>query len=381
MILSEDQEQFQRATREFVQRAILPHSAEWEEARGFPREVLSEIGRMGLFSVTVPPEWGGIGADYVSFALTQMEIAAGDGALSTLVGGQNSVICMPLVTYGTDEQRERYVKKVASGEMLGAFALTEPHCGSDASDLKTVAIRTSNGWRIDGVKQFITSASIADFVIVFAKTDSLAGQRGISAFVLPTSTPGFRVTRVEKKMGQNASDTCDVVFDGVEVGDDALVGDVGQGYKVALSNLEGGRIGTASHCVGMARAALEIAIAYAKERVTFGKPIAQHQAVALRLGEMATMVTAAEQVVLHAAALKTAGRFCLTEASMAKLFASEVAERVASEAIQTLGGNGYMTDYHVERIYRAARGAKIYEGTNDIQKLVISRALTGLSAF
>lgn len=381
MILTEEQERFKSVAHEFVQRAVAPYAADWEEARAFPRDVLREMGRMGFMSVTVSPEWGGAGADYVSYALTLMEIGAGDGALSTLVSGQNSVTCMPLLTYGTNEQRDRYLRGVSSGNMLGAFALTEPHGGSDASDLKTRAVRTSKGWRIDGVKQFITSASISDFVILFAKTDPAAGKRGVSAFVFPTSTPGFKVLRVEKKMGQNASDTCEVIFDGVEVGDDALLGSEGQGYKIALSNLEGGRIGIASQCVGMARAALEHAVAYAQQRVTFGKPIAQHQAVALRIGEMATRVTSAEQLVLHAAALKTAGLPCSTEAAMAKLYASEVAERVASDSVQTLGGNGYMAGSHVERIYRAARGPKIYEGTNDIQKLVISRALTGLSAF
>jgi alkylation response protein AidB-like acyl-CoA dehydrogenase len=378
--LTEDQERFQLAVRKFVHNAVAPHAAEWEESRGFPRDLLREIGRMGFLSVTVPPEWGGVGADYVSCALTLMEIGAGDGALAVLVSAHNSVLCMPLVTYGTDAQRERYVRKVTTGEMLGAFALTEPHGGSDASDLRTTAVRYGKGWRIDGVKQFISSASIADFVLVFAKTDPAAGKRGVSAFVFPTSTPGYRVTRVEKKMGLNATDTCEVLFDGVEVGDDALVGEVGQGYKIALSNLEGGRIGVAAQCVGIARSALEHAVAYAKERVTFGKPIAQHQAVAVRLGDMATRVTAAEQLVLHAAALKDAGRPCHVEASMAKLLASEVAERVASDAVQTLGGNGYMAGYPVERIYRSARAPKLYEGTNDIQKLLISRALTGMSA-
>jgi butyryl-CoA dehydrogenase len=381
MILSEEHEQFQLAVREFVRRAVLPHAADWAQACAFPESLLREVGEMGFLSVTVPQEWGGVGADYISYALTMMELAAGDGALVTMASGQNSVICMPLVTYGTDWQRERYLRRVTAGKALGAFALTEPHGGSDASDLKTRAVRTAKGWRIDGVKQFISTASISEFVIVFAKTDPAAGKRGVSAFVFPTSTPGFRVTRIEKKMGLTASDTCEVVFDGVEVGDEALLGQEGQGYKIALSNLEGGRIGIAAQSVGLARAALEHAVAYAKERVTFGKPIAQHQAIALRLGEMATRVTAAEQLVLHAAALKSAGKPCLVEASMAKLLASEAGESVASDAVQTLGGNGYMAGYHVERIYRDARGPLIYEGANDIQKLVISRALTGLSAF
>jgi len=381
MILTEEQEHFQMAVREFVQRVVKPFADDWEEARGYPAGLFRELGQMGLLGVTVSPEWGGTGADYVCYALTLIEIAAGDGSLGLTVSGHNSVVCMPLMSFGNDAQRERYLRPATSGEQLGCFALTEPHGGSDAADLKTRAVRTANGWRIDGVKQFISTASIADFVVVFAKTDPGAGKRGVSAFVFPTSTPGFRVTRIEKKMGLNASNTCEVVFDGVEVGDDALLGEVGQGYKIALSNLEGGRIGIASQSVGLARAALEHAVAYAKERVTFGKPIAQHQAVAVRLGEMATRVAAAEQLVLHAAALKSAGKPCLTEASMAKLLATETAERVASDAVQTLGGNGYVAGYHVERIYRDARGPKIYEGTNDIQKLVISRALTGMSAF
>lgn len=381
MLLTEEQEQFQLAAREFVRREVAPHSARWEEERGFPRQLLRQMGKMGLMSVTISPEYGGVGADYVSYALTLMEVAAGDPALSTLVSGQNSVICVPLATFGSAEQRQRYLGPTTTGEMLGSFALTEPHGGSDASDLKVRAVRTPKGWRIDGIKTFITTASIADYVIVFAKTDPAAGKRGISAFVFPTSTPGFKVLKIEKKMGQNASDTCEIAFDGVEVPEDALLGSEGQGYKIALSGLEGGRIGIASQCVGMAQAALDYAIAYSKERVTFGKPIAQHQAVALRLGDMACSVEAARQMVLHAAALKSAGRPCLTEASMAKLLASETAERVCSDAVQTLGGNGYMTGYHVERYYRAARGPKIYEGTNDIQKLVISRMITGMSAF
>jgi butyryl-CoA dehydrogenase len=379
--LTEEQEGFRQAARDFVERAVKPYAADWEAAAAFPPGIARQLGDMGMLGVTVPVEWGGTGADYVCYALTLMEICAGDGALGIIVSGQNSVVCMPLVTFGNDAQRDRYLRPATAGEKLGCFALTEPHGGSDASDLKTRAARTAKGWRIDGVKQFISTAAIADFVIVFAKTDPAAGKRGVSAFVLPTSTPGFRVTRIEKKMGLTASSTCEVVFDGVEVGPEALLGQEGQGYKIALSNLEGGRIGIASQSVGLARAALEHAVAYAKERVTFGKPIAQHQAIALRLGEMATRVTAAEQLVLHAAALKSAGRPCLVEASMAKLLASETAERVASDAVQTLGGNGYMAGYHVERIYRDARGPKIYEGANDIQKLVISRALTGLSAF
>lgn len=378
MILSEAQEAIRKAARTFAESALAPNAAQWEEARSVPKKVLREMGALGFMGMSVPPEWGGPGADHVSCALALIEIARGDGAISTIMSGQNAVVCMPLLDKGTDAQRERYLRPVATGKMLGCFALTEPHGGSDASNLKTRAKRTESGWRIDGVKQFITSASIADFAIVFAMTKPDAGKKGLSAFLVPTDAKGFSVPKIEKKMGQNASDLCEVLLDGIDLPPDALLGAEGEGYKIALSNLEGGRIGIAAQCVGMAQAALDRAIAYSKERVTFGKRIAEHQAVAFRIAEMATTVHTAELVVLHAAALKDAGKPCLLEASMAKYFASEAAERVCSDAIQTLGGNGYTVGYEVERIYRAARGAKIYEGTNDIQRLVISRAVIGL---
>src|ERR1700728_1150973 len=359
MIFTEEQLMIRDSAREFARRIIAPNAAAWEAAHAVPRDVLREMAQMGLMTIPIPAAWGGA------------------GAISTGMSGQNSVVAMPLLDYGTDEQRQRYLRPLSTGAMLGAFALTEPQSGSDASDIRTTAVREGNGWRIDGTKQFITTASIADFIIVFASTERSAGKKGISAFIVETSTPGFRETRIENKMGQNASDTCEVVFDGAKVGADAILGHEGEGYKIALSNLEGGRIGIASQCVGMARASLDIAVAYAKERRTFGKPIAAHQGVAFRLAEMATSLKAAEQLVLHAAELKAAERPCLVEASMAKLFASEMVERVCSDAIQTLGGNGYMVSYDVERIFRAARGPKIYEGTNDIQRLVISCAMTG----
>jgi len=377
VIPTEEHELIRGTAREFAQRALAPHSAEWEAAGKIPREVLREMGALGLLGMTVPPRWGGAGADYVGYALALMEIAAGDGAVSTIMSGHNSVGCMPLLEYGTDAQRERYLKPMAHGEMLCAFCLTEPQGGSDASNLLTRASRGGGRWTLSGRKQFITSGAIADLALVFAVTDPAAGKRGISAFLFPTTTPGYRVSRIEKKMGQNASDTCEIVLDDIDLPADALLGRQGQGYRIALGNLEGGRIGIAAQCVGMARAALARAVDYAKERMTFGKPIAAHQGVAFRLADMATLVTASQQLVLHAAALRSVGRPCLKEASMAKLFASEAAERVCSDAIQTLGGNGYMVEYEVERIYRAARGAKIYEGTNDIQRLVIGRALTG----
>jgi len=377
MILGEEHELIRETARAFAQASLAPHSAQWEAAGRFPRAVIGEMGRLGLMGMTVPEEWDGAGADYVAYALALMEIAAGDGAIATVMSGHNSVGCMPILEYGNDDQRERYLKPMARGEMLSAFCLTEPQGGSEASNLKTRAEPHGNGWRLNGRKQFITSGSTADLAVVIAVTNPAAGKRGISAFLVPTDTPGYKVGRIEKKMGQNASDTCEIIFEDVTLPADALLGKEGQGYRIALGNLEGGRIGVGAQCVGLARAALERANAYAKERVSFGKPIAAHQGVAFRLADMATAVAAAEQLVLHAAALRSAKRPCLREASMAKLFASEAAERVCSDAIQTLGGAGYVVDSEVERIYRAVRGAKIYEGTSDIQRIVISRSLTG----
>jgi butyryl-CoA dehydrogenase len=375
MLLSEEQRMARDTAREFARRELAPHSADWDRTATFPRDAVKALGRLGFMGVTVPPEWDGAGLDYVSYALALEEVAAGDGAVSTVMSGHNSVGCMPILEYGTVAQKEKYLRPLARGEMLCAFCLTEPHGGSDASALRTRATRTPEGWVLSGTKQFITSGSTADIALVFAASDPAAGKRGISAYIVETSNPGYKVARVEKKMGQNASDTCEIVLEDARLPADALLGAEGGGYRIALANLEGGRIGIASQCIGMARAALELALAYAKERITFGKPIIEHQAVAFRLADMATSIEAARQLVLHAAALRSAGLPCLKEASMAKLFASEMAERVCSDAIQTLGGYGYIADYGVERIYRAVRGAKIYEGTNDIQHLVISRAI------
>jgi alkylation response protein AidB-like acyl-CoA dehydrogenase len=377
MLLTEEQRMARDTAREFARRELAPHAAEWERNATFPRAAVKALGALGFMGVTVPQEWGGAGLDYVSYALALEEVAAGDGAISTVMSGHNSVGCMPILEYGTAAQKERYLKPMARGEMLSAFCLTEPQGGSDASALRTRATRTADGWVLSGTKQFITSGSTADVALVFATSDPGAGKRGISAFIVPTGTPGYKVARIEKKMGQNASDTCEIVFENAPLPADALLGTEGGGYRIALANLEGGRIGIASQCIGMARAAMDIALAYARERVTFGKPIIEHQAVAFRLADMATAIEAGRQLVLHAAALRSAGLPCLKEASMAKLFASEMAERVCSDALQTLGGYGYIADYGVERIYRAVRGAKIYEGTNDIQHLVISRAIAG----
>lgn len=375
MILTEEQELIRATARDFARAHLAPHAAEWERTATFPREAFRAMGRLGFMGMTVPPEWAGAGTDYVAYALALEEIAAGDGAVSTVMSGHNSVGCMPILEYGTPAQKERYLRPLASGEQLCAFCLTEPQGGSDAAALKTRAERRGDHYVLNGTKQFITTGKNADVALVFAVTDPGAGKRGISGFIVETRTPGYRVGRVERKMGQNASDTCEIHLEDLALPAENRLGDEGQGYRIALANLEGGRIGIAAQSVGMARAAHELALAYAHERQSFGKPIIQHQAVAFRLAEMATRIEASRQLVLHAAALRSAGRPCLVEASMAKLFATEMAERVCSDAIQTLGGNGYMEDYGVERIFRAVRGAKIYEGSNDIQRLVISRAL------
>ena len=375
MILTEEQAMIRASAREFSRTRLAPFSAEWERNATFPREALRDMGRLGLMGMTVPPEWDGAGTDYVAYALALEEVAAGDGAVATVMSGHNSVGCMPILDYGSTAQKQRYLRSLAKGEMLSAFCLTEPQGGSDAGALRTRAERRGDRYVINGTKQFITSGKNADLALVFAVTSPAAGKRGISAFLVETSSRGYNVSRVEKKMGQNASDTCELHFEDLEVPLENLLGAEGQGYRIALANLEGGRIGIAAQAVGMARAAMEIALGYAKQREAFGRPIVQHQAVAFRLADMATKIEAARQLTLHAAALRSAGQPCMAEASMAQLFATEAAEQVCSDAIQTLGGNGYIEDYGVERIFRGVRGAKIYEGTNDIQRLVISRSL------
>ena len=375
MLLTQEQEMIRDMARDFARRRLAPHSAEWERTSTFPKDALKEMGALGFLGMTVPSEWGGANADYVAYALALEEIAAGDGAVSTIMSGHNSVGCMPILEYGTIPQKDKYLRPMASGAQLCAFCLTEPQSGSDASALQTTAKRREDCYVLNGTKQFITTGKNADLALVFAVTDPGAGKRGISAFIVETSRPGYRVGRIEKKMGQNASDTCEIHFDDLELPVENRLGEEGQGYRIALSNLEGGRIGIAAQAVGMARAAMEIAIGYAQERKSFGKRIIEHQAVAFRLADMATGVEASRQLVLHAATLRSSGLSCLREASMAKLFATETAEWVCSDAIQTLGGAGYMEESGVERIFRAVRGAKIYEGTNDIQRLVISRAL------
>jgi alkylation response protein AidB-like acyl-CoA dehydrogenase len=339
------------------------------------------MGKLGMLGMTVPAEFGGAGADHVSYALAIMEIAAADGATSTSFQVHNSLVCLPLLRHGTPEQKERYLRPLACGEQLGAFCLTEPGAGSDAAAITTRAEKIGNKFILNGAKQFITSGKSADLALVFAVTDPAAGKRGISAFIVPTRTPGYTVLRVEHTMGQRSSDHCQIAFEGCEVLPEQMLGEEGQGLGIALGNLEGGRIGVAAQSVGMARAAYDAALAYAKERRTFGKPIIEHQAIAFRLADMAMSVQAAELMVLHAARLRDEGQTCLKEASMAKLFASEMAEKVCSSAIQIHGGYGYLNDFPVERIYRDVRVCTIYEGTSDIQRLVIGRQLAAEPGF
>jgi butyryl-CoA dehydrogenase len=379
MLLSEDHIAIQDAVRAYVQDHIAPQSAQWDKTHHFPAAELKGLAALGCYGVAVPTEWDGAGLDYLSLSLILEEIAAGDGATSTVVSVNNCPVCSILMAWANDAQKEQWLKPLARGDMLGAFCLTEPHVGSQADGLKTTAalVKDEDGdhYVINGVKQFITSGKNGDVAIVMAVTDKAAGKKGISAFIVPTQTPGYTVARLEDKLGQHASDTAQIVFENCRVPAANLLGEEGQGLKIALSGLEGGRIGIASQAVGMARAAFEAALRYSKERVAFGKPIFEHQAVQFRLGEMATQIEAARQLIHHAASLKDAGKPCLKEAAMAKLFASEMAERVCSDAIQVHGGYGYLSDFPVERIYRDVRVCQIYEGTSDVQKILIGRAL------
>ncbi|WP_372822398.1 acyl-CoA dehydrogenase [Pseudomonas parafulva] len=375
MLVTDEQQQIADAVKDFAQERLKPFAEQWDKEHRFPREAIDEMAGLGLFGMLVPEQYGGSDTGYVAYAMALEEIAAGDGACSTIMSVHNSVGCVPILKFGTEQQKQRYLVPLASGSMIGAFALTEPQAGSDASSLKTRARLDGDHYVLNGSKQFITSGQNAGVVIVFAVTDPEAGKRGISAFIVPTDSPGYQVVRIEEKLGQHASDTCQIVFDDVRVPVDNRLGEEGQGYKIALANLEGGRIGIASQAVGMARAAFEVARDYAKERHSFGKALVEHQAVAFRLADMATRIAVARQMVLHAAALRDAGRPALVEASMAKLFASEMAEKVCSDALQTLGGYGYLKDFPLERIYRDVRVCQIYEGTSDIQRMVIARNL------
>jgi hypothetical protein len=377
MILNESQQMIRDTLHDFAREQLAPKAGEWDRDHTFPRAALQELAALGVWGMAVPEEWNGAGLDYLTLAVALEEIAAGDGATSTILSVQNSLICGILMKYGNDAQKERWLKGAATGELLGCFCLTEPHVGSDAAAIRTRAVKDRDAWVLTGVKQFITSGKNGQIAIVFAVTDPAAGKKGISCFVVPTDTPGYVVARIEEKLGQHASDTAQILFENCRIPADHLIGSEGDGYRIALSNLEAGRIGIASQSVGMARAALEAAVKYAQEREAFGVPIFKHQAVSFRLADMATQVEAARQLVWHAATLRDAGQPCLKEASMAKLFASEMAEKVCSDAIQIHGGYGYVSDFPVERIYRDVRVCQIYEGASDIQRLVIGRALVG----
>jgi len=375
MILSDEHQMIRDALRSFAQERLAPNAARWDREHHFPREELGELAALGAFGVAVPEQYDGAGLDYVALALVLEEIAAGDGGVSTIISVNNCPVCSIAMMYASEAQKQQWLRPLAQGELLGAFALTEPHTGSDAAALRTTATRDGAHYVINGTKQFITSGKYGDVAIVMAVTDKAAGKKGISAFWVPTNTPGYIVAGVEHKMGQHSSDTAQIVFDNCRIPLENLIGEEGMGYKIALSGLEGGRIGIASQAVGMARAAYEAALAYAKDRESFGKAIFEHQAVQFRLAEMAMKIEAARQLILHAASMKDAGLPCLKEAAMAKLFASEMAERVVSDAMQVFGGYGYVADFPVERIYRDVRVCQIYEGTSDIQKILIARAL------
>jgi butyryl-CoA dehydrogenase len=363
MRLTEEQRLLRNTARDVARKLLAPHAAEWDREARFPKNELAELGKLGFMGMLVPPEWGGAGADHVGYALALEEIAAGDGSISTILSVHNSVGCVPVLKFGSEEQKQRFLKPMVAG------------AGSDAAAIKTSAKRHGNRWVLNGTKQFITSGSTAQVAIVFAVTDPAAGRKGISAFIVPTDTAGYRVARLEHKLGQRASDTAQLVFEDMELTPDLMLGQEGDGYRIALSNLEGGRIGIAAQALGMARAAYEAALAYAQEREAFGQKIMAHQAVGFRLADMATQLAAARGLILDAAERRDAGEPCLQQAAMAKLFASEMAERVCSDAIQIHGGYGYLADFPVERIYRDVRVCQIYEGTSDIQRLVIAREL------
>jgi alkylation response protein AidB-like acyl-CoA dehydrogenase len=375
MLLNETQQAIADSVRAFAQARIRPQALQFEQARAYPPALFEQLAELGLMGMTAPEEHGGAGADTVSYALSLIEIAAADGALSTILSIQNSLIVSALLKDGTAEQQQRFLPELMAGRMIGAFALTEADAGSDASALRTRAERVDGGYVINGSKQFISSGQIAGLAIVFAITDPAAGKKGISAFLVPTDRPGYVVDKVERKLGQLASDTCSLRFDGLRIEDDLRLGAEGQGYRIALSNLEAGRIGIAAQSIGMARAALFRITGGDLERRSMGKAIIDHQAVGFRLADLAARLEAARQLVLHAAAVKDSGAPCLKEASMAKLVASETAEAVCSGAIQTLGGYGYLEEFGLAKIYRDVRVCQIYEGTSDIQRMVIARSL------
>src|SRR5574343_171031 len=375
MLLTPDQEMIRDAVRDFARQELWPHAGEWDKQHHFPKAAHKGLAALGAYGICVPESLGGAGLDYLTLALVLEEIAAGDGGVSTTISVTNCPVNAILMMYGNEAQKKQWLTPLAQGELLGAFCLTEPHVGSDASALRTTAVKEGNEYVIHGVKQFITSGKHGDVAIVIAVTDKGAGKKGMSAFLVPTNAPGYVVARLEDKLGQHSSDTAQINFDNCRIPAENLIGQEGEGYKIALGALEGGRIGIAAQSVGMARSAFDFAVQYAKERESFGTAIFNHQAVGFRLADCATQIEAARQLIWHAAALRDAGLPCLKEAAMAKLFASEMAERVCSDAIQIHGGYGYVSDFPVERIYRDVRVCQIYEGTSDVQKIIIQRAL------
>jgi len=376
MILTPEQTLIRDTARSFAQERLRPGAAERDRTAAFPSAEVEEMARLGFLGMLVPQRYDGVGADVVSLALAMEEVAAGDGSCSTIMAVHNSTGCVPVLRFGSEEQKERFLKPMARGDLLTAFCLTEPEAGSDAGAIRTRAEKRGNRYVLNGTKQLISCGAHADLALVFAVTDPKAGKRGISAFIVPTDTAGYKVAKIEKKLGQRACETAQIVFEDLELTPDLLLGEEGQGYRIALSNLEGGRIGIAAQSIGMARSAYEAALAYAKERKAFGTEIINHQAVAFRLADMATQIEVARQMVLHAATLRDRGEACIKESSMAKLFASEMAERVCYAAIQTFGGYGYLQDFPVERIYRDVRVTQIYEGTSDVQRLLIVREIS-----
>ncbi|AOI76429.1 MULTISPECIES: acyl-CoA dehydrogenase family protein [Burkholderia] len=374
-LYTEDQRMIRDAARAFATEVLAPNAAQWDRDAHLPDAIVAQLGELGLLGMIVPQELGGSYTDYVAYALAMEEVAAGDAACATMMSVHNSVGCGPILGFGTPAQKDRWLADMAAGRVIGAFCLTEPQAGSEANNLRTRAELRDGKWVLNGAKQFVTNGQRAGVAIVFAMTDPEAGKRGISAFLVPTDTPGFIVGKPEKKMGIRASDTCPITFENCAIPEENLLGNRGEGLKIALSNLEGGRIGIAAQALGIARAAFDKARRYAGERVQFGKPIAEHQAIQQKLADMAVQINAARLLVHHAAKLRTAGLPCLSEASQAKLFASEMAERVCSDAIQIHGGYGYLVDYEVERHYRDARITQIYEGTSEVQRMVIARQL------
>ena len=373
--LTEQQRMIRDMARDFARQELRPHAATWDENGWIPDAVVAQMGQLGLLGMVVPEEFGGSYTDYVAYALAVEEVAAGESATSTLMSVHNSVGCNPILQYGTPAQQAAWLPALAAGQAIGCFCLTEPQAGSEANNLKTRAVLDGDQWVLNGAKQFVTNGKRAKVAIVFAVTDPELGKKGLSAFIVPTDTAGFVVNRVEQKMGIRASDTCAISLENCRIPQDHLLGQRGKGLAIALSNLEGGRIGIAAQAVGIARAALEAALQYANDRVQFGQPIAQHQSIGNLLADMQVQINAAQLLVLHAAQMRTAGLPCLSEASQAKLFASEMAERVCSHAIQIHGGYGYLQDYPVERLYRDARITQIYEGTSEVQRLLIARQL------